>query len=133
MPRAYGRVGKPAAPTTDPIGSEAADDSVAGAAVGVVVVAAGVDEAVEVLEAVELAVDAVAPACVGDHRRLWRRDHGLPHSPLHSAVQDRRGVRLRARPAHGHLGPVGATGRSDDRWLPARRPVHLELFHWRLT
>src|SRR5436190_5396575 len=66
MPRAYGRVGKPAAPTTDPIGSEAADDSVAGAAVGVVVVAAGVDEAVEVLEAVELAVDAVAPACVGD-------------------------------------------------------------------
>jgi hypothetical protein len=59
-------VGKPAAPTTDPIGSAAADDSVAGAAVDVVVVAAGVDEAVEVLEAVELAVDAVAPACVGD-------------------------------------------------------------------
>src|SRR5690349_19813482 len=63
---AYGKVGKPAVPTTDPIGSAAADDSVAGAAVGVGVVAAGVDEAVEVPDAVELAVDAVAPACAGD-------------------------------------------------------------------
>ena len=61
-------MGSPAGPTTDPIGSEAADASVAGAAVAVEVgalevAAGGVDEPVD---AVELAVEAAVAAPVGE-------------------------------------------------------------------
>jgi hypothetical protein len=75
-------VGRPAAPTTEPIGSDAADASVAGAGLAAAVVEEELEDplvALGVAELVELEVDGVAAAVpVGDGDGL---DADSPESP----------------------------------------------------